>query len=117
MALKKLKMEKHVWLPDPVKRDGGQEEQQWSNNPFYKTNLWKKTSAAYRMHNPLCEECLRHGRTVPAKVTDHIKPINPVDAYDTQGGRYGDPLDWNNLQALCRKCHGSKSGKEAHTRP
>lgn len=71
---------------------------------FYHTTIWRKTSKAYRQEHPLCEECAKKGKYVPCDVTDHITPIS-------QGG---DPFDWENLQALCQKCHNRKSGKERH---
>lgn len=73
---------------------------------FYQTTEWRKLRAAYRRAHPLCEECLRKGRTEPANVVDHIKEI-------TDGG---DPLDWNNLQSLCRACHNRKTAKERQRR-
>jgi 5-methylcytosine-specific restriction endonuclease McrA len=81
---------------------------------FYKTKNWRQTSIAYRMEHPTCEckECKEKGRILPSEVTDHIKPINPRDAHDTQAGRYGEPLDWDNLQAMSTKCHNKKSAKE-----
>ena len=115
MALKKLKMEKHYW--DPPAKARPDESAQWTSNPFYKLPVWRKKSEQYRREHPLCEKCLAAGRTRPSKVTDHIKPINPVDAFDTQDGKYGDPLDDDNLQALCRQCHGIKSAREKYKRP
>ncbi len=53
---------------------------------------------------PLCEECRRGGVVTPATVVDHIVPIN-------EGGA---PMDMDNLQSLCAKCHNRKSGAEAH---
>lgn len=46
---------------------------------------------------------MRRGRRVPARVTDHIKPHkgNPV--------LFWDP---NNLQSLCKPCHGSEKQLE-----
>lgn len=53
---------------------------------------------------PLCAECNRQGRITPARVVDHITPIN-------EGG---ERYDFSNLQGLCDKCHNRKSGREAH---
>jgi len=47
-----------------------------------------------------------------ARVLDHIKPINPKDAYNTAGGRYGEPLSPDNVQWLCDTHHAKKSGAE-----
>lgn len=73
-----------------------------SNYDFYNSASWRKTSKSFLQRNPLCKHCETNGFDVPAKVTDHIVPIN----------RGGAMLDENNFQSLCEKCHNSKSGKE-----
>lgn len=62
------------------------------SDAFYKTERWKKLSAYYRRVHPVCEEC----DSAASEITDHIKAfkLNPDLA-----------LDWNNLRALCRRCH------------
>ena len=93
---------------------------------FYKSTYWTKLSAAFKKGisyhlgkephmNAICIECKKHGIITPTTVTDHIKPINPVNAYDTQRGRYGEPLEWTNLQPLCIMHHNQKSGRERQT--
>lgn len=44
----------------------------------------------------LCQECLRYGKKVPAKIAHHIKPADeyPELRYDVNNGR-----------ALCLACH------------
>jgi len=105
-------------LPGARKRNFGPQREAQSGrrfkNPFYQTTIWRNTSREYRKANPLCEQCKKRGKVVPAYCTDHIKPINQRYAYDLENGKYGDPLNWNNLQALCEKCHAKKSGKERH---
>lgn len=64
---------------------------------------WQKTSKAFLGLHPLCEECFRHGRYTKATVVDHIVPHR------------GDPKllrDRSNWQALCKKCHDEKTGRE-----
>jgi len=66
---------------------------------------------------PLCVECLkettfRERSYSVARILDHIKPINPRDAYTTMRGRYGEPLSKQNVQWLCEKHHAAKSGRE-----
>lgn len=53
-------------------------------------------------HNPLCEECLRHGRITLATLVDHIVPIK----------KGGACLDMDNLQSMCDSCHNRKTAKE-----
>ena len=112
--LKKIGKKKRPWDPPKVDKNKLPGQGRRVVNPFYHTNLWRKTSEAYAREHPLCEEHEELGRTVPGKVTDHIRPINPVDAFDTQDGRYGEPLDFDNMQRLCLSCHARKSGSEAH---
>lgn len=83
-----------------------------------------------------CEICLRlyilgaYDKVEEGKELDHIKPINPEDPNDRcrteeiislaiMGGpeviyryKYGAPLDFNNLQLLCREHHARKSQRE-----
>jgi 5-methylcytosine-specific restriction protein A len=64
---------------------------------------WRRESKKFLALHPLCEECLRHGIATPATVVDHIVPHR------------GDPkLFWDrsNWQALCKRCHDKKTGRE-----
>lgn len=66
---------------------------------------------------PLCAECLKGNVFIEKKYTvartlDHIKPINPYDAFNTMRGRYGEPLSSINVQWLCDTHHAAKSGAE-----
>lgn len=64
---------------------------------------WRKVSKAYLHSHTLCEECAKQGRLVKATVVDHIVPHR------------GDPnvfWDEENWQALCKKCHDKKTGRE-----
>lgn len=51
-----------------------------------------------------------------ARVVDHIIPINPDDPYDTQDGKFGEPLDEDNCRSLCDECHNRKSGRDGHVK-
>lgn len=65
---------------------------------------WGKTRTNYANKNPLCEHCLKRGKTNPMAEVDHIIPF--------QGP--GDPLrlDWSNLQSLCKSCHRKKTARD-----
>lgn len=65
---------------------------------------WRRYREHYLRDNPLCVECLKHGRYKPATDVDHINAV--VGPYD--------PLFWepSNHQALCHECHSAKTAKE-----
>lgn len=63
--------------------------------PRVQGRRWVRLRAAKLREDPVCEIC---GREVAAEV-DHIKEI--------QDG--GHPLDWDNLQSLCTRCHRDKT--------
>lgn len=63
---------------------------------------WRKYRARYLLSHPLCVTCLANGRTEAATVVDHIVPH--------KGDRtlFRSPT---NHQALCRRCHDSKTAR------
>lgn len=69
---------------------------------FYHSKRWTKMSRAYRAKNPLCVECLKHGKYVHARVVDHIMPIRTEKGWENR---------WNedNFQSLCYQCHLKKT--------
>ena len=81
---------------------------------FYHSPAWRKLRQIHLSENPYCVECIKKGKNTAANTVDHIKPINRNDPFNTMAGMYGDPLDPENLQSMCEKCHNSKSGREAH---
>jgi len=64
---------------------------------------WRKYRARYIKENPLCVHCLAKGKLTPTQEIDHIKPH--------QGDKN---LFWleDNLQALCKSCHSTKTALE-----
>jgi|LSQX01.3.fsa_nt_gb 5-methylcytosine-specific restriction protein A len=83
-------------------------------SPFYWSTAWRRLRASYIRRYPLCAHCLQQGRNTPTQEIDHIKPINPLDAFDTRDGQYGNPLDEDNLQPLCKSCHAKKTGSKEY---
>lgn len=79
---------------------------------FYQSKEWRMVRLSHITQNPICVECKQAGRPEVGKIVDHIKPINQRDPYDTMGGKYGEALNYDNLQTLCEKHHAIKSGKE-----
>lgn len=85
------------WMPEDRKRKGM--HQRRVVEPRYNTTRWRRLRAVYLAWNPLCFKCER-----AATVVDHVTPVR-------LGGDF-----WNGpFQALCERCHNSKSGKESHT--
>lgn len=76
---------------------------------FYYTAQWKRLRITHLMKEPLCRHCNEKGIVTPAVDIDHIIPINPHNAWDYDGVRYGSPVSSSNLQSLCKKCHAKKT--------
>ena len=62
---------------------------------------WRKLRAQILMDEPLCRECRKAGRIVPATDVDHI--VARAD---------GGTDDRSNLQPLCHACHSRKTVRE-----
>jgi len=67
---------------------------------------WRELSKRILEEHPFCARCQLHTdarRFTPATVTDHIIPVrvDPERVYDE-----------TNLQTLCVRCHGHKTGWE-----
>lgn len=64
---------------------------------------WRNARSRYLKKHPLCVRCQEQGKLVKATVVDHIKPHR------------GDMIlfwDESNWQALCKKCHDTKTMTE-----
>lgn len=64
---------------------------------------WRKARSRFLKSNPLCVKCKEAGRLTEATVVDHIIPH-----------RGDETLFWDesNWQALCKKCHDTKTMTE-----
>jgi 5-methylcytosine-specific restriction protein A len=62
---------------------------------------WRKVRSEYLATHPLCELCAADGRTVPAVLVHHLKPLSD-----------GGTNDWDNLQSLCQACHSRLHASE-----
>ena len=68
---------------------------------FYRSQAWKDTRRNYKQSvGNLCERCLKRGIIQSADVVHHIVPLTTDNIGDINLS-----LNWDNLQALCRKCH------------
>ncbi len=61
---------------------------------------WRKIRKPFIEQNPLCAECLKRGVYTPAEEVHHILPLS-------KGGTH----DYSNLEALCKSCHSTITGK------
>ena len=76
-----------------------------ANSGLYGTYRWKKIARQQLRIKPLCEQCLKQGRIIPANVADHIDPH-----------KGNETAFWfNPLQSLCFSCHNSHKKKVEHT--
>lgn len=53
----------------------------------------------------LCERCLAKGLIVPAEIVHHKIYLTPLNINDPS-----ITTNFDNLEALCRKCHGEEHG-------
>ncbi len=64
---------------------------------------WRKARLEFLESNPLCVMCQRDGFTKAANVVDHIKP------HKGDKSLFWDKSNW---QALCKRCHDTKTASE-----
>lgn len=65
------------------------------------TRRWQKLRLLYLRANPLCVDCTKQNKIVPATEVHHVVPI-------AKGGTDEEC----NLQALCKPCHSRKTAEE-----
>ena len=79
---------------------------------FYKSQAWKNCRDRYaRQVGGLCERCLEKGMIVSGEIVHHKIHLNPANISDESV-----TLNPDNLELLCRKCHGEVHGKQKSTR-
>ena len=69
---------------------------------YYQSKYWKKLRSEYIAEHPVCENCLKYGRVVPAEEIHHKKPFG---LGETEREKWQLLLDKSNLIALCSSCH------------
>ena len=69
---------------------------------LYNSKMWKKLRLFYLKNNPLCEECLKINKIVPAKEVHHIKEILSGKDIDEM---LEILLNENNLESVCIMHH------------
>lgn len=74
---------------------------------FYSGTAWRETRKAYaKSRGGLCERCLARGIIRAGVIVHHKTLLTPENI--------GDPdvtLNWDNLELLCRDCHGAEHQK------
>ena len=71
---------------------------------FYKSKRWQDCRRAYASSvGGLCERCLKRGLYSAGEIVHHKVPITPENIDDPNV-----TLRWDNLELLCRDCHGSE---------
>lgn len=71
---------------------------------FYKSKAWQKCRESYAASvGGLCERCKANGIIKPGEIVHHKKHITPNNINDPN-----ITLNYNNLELLCRDCHGEK---------
>lgn len=66
----------------------------------------RKWRRAVLVRHPLCQMCLKKGKTITATVADHIIPLNPRDPAS------GNWSVEENGQGLCHACHNRKTAND-----
>lgn len=70
--------------------------------PFYASRTWIACRRAYASSKAhLCERCLAVGIIKRGEIVHHIEPLTSRNINDP-----AVTLSWDNLQLVCRKCHG-----------
>ncbi|MBQ1296499.1 MAG: HNH endonuclease [Clostridiales bacterium] len=71
---------------------------------FYKSKAWQKCRDAYVSSvGGLCERCKTRGLIVAGEIVHHKVHLNVYNIDDES-----ITLNWDNLELLCRKCHGDE---------
>ena len=70
---------------------------------FYNSKKWRKVRKNYLSLHPVCEQCEKLGKIIPAKIVHHKIYLDTAT--------YNIPeisLNFDNLEALCFDCHRSE---------
>lgn len=71
-------------------------------NLVYNTKKWRKLREKYLMLHPLCERCLNNDEMNVATEVHHKKPLTKAE---TEVNLKYLAFNYDNLMALCSKCH------------
>ena len=79
----------------------------------YNDTRWRKERDTFLKEHPLCDDCLAKGKITPATDVHHIR--SPFQHGEIN---YNLLLDYDNLMALCKDCHGNlHAAQQGHISP
>lgn len=91
-----------IYKPEKRKTSQSDNYHDAERRKVYNSDRWRRLRAWKFACNPLCESCLKDGKTVPAEDIHHITSFMSTD--DPQQ-RYLLAYDFDNLLSLCKQCH------------
>lgn len=84
------------------KRQRSNEGKRKERMQIYNTARWRELRKVKLMSDPLCEMCLKEGKSTPAEDIHHITSFMTVD---DMTARKVLAFDYDNLMSLCDVCH------------
>jgi 5-methylcytosine-specific restriction enzyme A len=90
----------HRRADDIRERDRRYDAERRLNADFYASSRWRRLRTGVLHRTPLCAECERRNRVTLAKIVHHVVPVR-------EGGA---PYALDNLEPVCRPCHGRLHG-------
>ena len=85
-------------LKDKYKRDNKLNQ----SAKYYNSLQWHKLRDWYMHKNPLCENCLKNGKTTAGECVHHKQFI--LSVYNNED-RFNLLTDVSNIMTLCNSCH------------
>lgn len=80
---------------------------------FYKSQAWKDCRESYlKSVGYKCENCLAKGIESPAVIVHHIEELTPMNINSPE-----ITMGFDNLRAVCRKCHADEHMNHSNARP
>lgn len=76
---------------------------------IYQTTQWQRLRLAKLVDSPLCEDCLKVGRTTEAIDVHHEISFMSVE---DEAHRYRLAFDYGNLRSLCKQCHQKRHNND-----
>ena len=75
---------------------------------FYNSDAWRACRDSFLQSKGwLCERCSKPDDPVPAKIAHHKEYLTQANINNPRVA-----LSWDNLEALCQKCHNEEHHKE-----